>query len=427
MLAQEDPGGPRIHAPPPSPAPSRRARWPALLAVLALGVVLPALLFEFKRYLPIARCPCALLFGIWGLALVVRGTRARGRSGRGALAFNLGVLFVGLAVVEVLLIRPPHPDIRYVQAPAHGAHRTRTQALGYVPVPDRRWRFAAEAEGEPVFDVHYTTDPRGRRLGPARDGAPDGSILCFGCSFTFGHGVEDHETYPWQLQELLGHRLRVENFAFIGYGPHQMLAQIQEGVVEAAVVAPPAHAVYLAIVDHPRRVTARQAISRFTPRFVLREDDTVVRDGLWADVTPSAWMPRVMQLLRHANLVARAEERIVEGGTAGDLRLYVAIVQQARAELRTRWPDCDFLVVVWDEEERLSGRLIRALEAAGIAPTRMSAIAPDFRTASDRYRLHSVDRHPSPYAHEVLATYLARRLPPPAAARPDAARAPDAR
>ncbi len=221
--------------------------------------------------------------------------------------------------------------------------------------------------------------------------------------------------------------LRVENFGFVGYGPHQMLAQLQEGVVEQAVTAPPVHAVYYAIVDHPRRVSAREAASRVTPRFVLQEDGAVVRDGLWKDVTTPLWERKVGRLLRHANIYARAKEHAVEGGTAGDLRLYVAIVQQAREEIHRRWPDCDFLVVVWDEEERLSRRLIEALEEAAIALVRMSDIAPDFRAATDRYRLHPADMHPNAQANRVLAEYLARRYGAPSPAGGDASSESDAR
>ena len=361
-----------------------------------------------------ASCPCALLFGVWGLVLLIRAVQVRRRSGRGALAFNVGVLLLGLAVLEVLLIRPPRADIRFLPASGAQARRMMSSALGYVPTPNRCVRSAVVVDGAPVFDVHYGIDPRGLRDGPPTADAPEGTVLCFGCSFTFGFGLEDDETYPWQLQQLVGGRLQVENLGYIGYGPHQMLAQIQEGVAEAAARAPVRHAVYLAIVDHPRRVSGREPSSRHTPRFDVTDDGTPIRRGLWSDEPSSVGPKRLLQLLRHANLFARVMEHVEEGGTAGDLRRYVAIVRQARDELHARWPDGQFHVVVWDDEDRLSARLIEALEGAGIEPIRMSEVAPDFRSDLERHRLHPADVHPSRHANRILAEYLAARFTAPA-------------
>lgn len=59
----------------------------------------------------------------------------------------------------------------------------------------------------------------------------DYKILAIGDSFTYGHGVNDDETYPVLLEELLknnGIQVKVDNAGVPGYGPDQEYAYIQE-------------------------------------------------------------------------------------------------------------------------------------------------------------------------------------------------------
>jgi len=82
---------------------------------------------------------------------------------------------------------------------------------------------------ELVYDVVYTTDEKGRRITPNNQSTADTLILLFGCSFTVGEGLNDHETFAWQLSELLGPKFQVYNYGFHGYGSHQMLALLESG------------------------------------------------------------------------------------------------------------------------------------------------------------------------------------------------------
>jgi hypothetical protein len=96
--------------------------------------------------------------------------------------------------------------------------------LGYLNSPNRETRIARV---EIPREVRYTarTDERGRR----RTGPPESNgavrkpeIWIFGCSFTFGAGVEDDESYPWLLQQRLP-AYAVRNYGVSGYGTLQSL------------------------------------------------------------------------------------------------------------------------------------------------------------------------------------------------------------
>ena len=52
-------------------------------------------------------------------------------------------------------------------------------------------------------------------------------VAFFGCSFMFGHGVEDDQTLPYYFVREAGGTFEGFNFAGEGWGPHQMLREIE--------------------------------------------------------------------------------------------------------------------------------------------------------------------------------------------------------
>jgi hypothetical protein len=52
--------------------------------------------------------------------------------------------------------------------------------------------------------IHYTVNSQGYRAAQFDQINWSESILCFGCSMTFGDGVDDHDTWPSQLGSILG-------------------------------------------------------------------------------------------------------------------------------------------------------------------------------------------------------------------------------
>jgi hypothetical protein len=68
---------------------------------------------------------------------------------------------------------------------------------------------------------------------------PKGKIIFLGDSFTFGHGLNDEETYPWLVQQKLA-EYTVKNFAVPGYGACQvyleLLELLQSGELNGATI-----------------------------------------------------------------------------------------------------------------------------------------------------------------------------------------------
>lgn len=152
--------------------------------------------------------------------------------------------------------------------------------------PRLGWRHTPGAVGRqrvvPDFDVTYRIDEDGGRRTPGRpDSGP--AILFLGGSFTFGHGVEDEETYPALLQARWRDH-RVVNRATNAWGTAHavsLLPELLESEPDVALV------VYGFITHHLKRnhrsrtwlTQLDEARGRRNPYFAI-EDGRLVHRGL---------------------------------------------------------------------------------------------------------------------------------------------------
>jgi hypothetical protein len=102
--------------------------------------------------------------------------------------------------------------------------------VGWLLSPNhvqRRHRYVG-TDGSVHYDVAYTVD-HGSRLTSRQSHAGNPVLVATGCSFTFGHGVNDQDSWPWLLQEWLP-GYRVLNVGAMGYGTDQALLAAQRQV-----------------------------------------------------------------------------------------------------------------------------------------------------------------------------------------------------
>jgi len=87
-------------------------------------------------------------------------------------------------------------------------------------------RHAKESGNKVVFDATYTFDNLYRRVVPGQPQRTDKFLVFFGGSQTFGEGLDDSDTIPAYVQQYAP-SYRVYNYAYRGYGPHQMLKKLE--------------------------------------------------------------------------------------------------------------------------------------------------------------------------------------------------------
>ena len=121
-------------------------------------------------------------------------------------------------------------------------------ALGWTLTDHIRYRKRLiDSAGVLQYDVTYTVES-GRRRTPPAPTAPDPKgappvVIAAGCSFTFGHGLNDEDTWPWLLQQQLS-GYEVLNAGVMGYGTDQALM-----AAERQIQLHPARAVILGFGD----------------------------------------------------------------------------------------------------------------------------------------------------------------------------------
>lgn len=144
-----------------------------------------------------------------------------------SVAFAFALVEVGARAAG---LRPYRPAIGVGRTDQyHGIH----PVLGYALRPGRfdiKFGDGHIWHSTHLADATRITHPPGDRRGALPQ------VWIFGCSFTYGWGLDDNETFPWRLQELLPDR-EVRNFGVGGYGTLQSLLQLREALGRSAAPA----------------------------------------------------------------------------------------------------------------------------------------------------------------------------------------------
>lgn len=195
------------------------------------------------------------------------------------LAFGIAMVLLILAAAEVIVPRFDAPRITVSREPVGANWRdpeTGIEDLMFYKETPGIWREIGSASGETVWEAVYTVGADRSRKVP--DQPLSGAILgCFGGSFTFGHGLNDHETIPAVLQSLF-RDVRVFNYGANGHGTSDAYLHLIHRLHEHSSIA---YVVYFMIDDHIDRVGlpfSHLAVNKDylrKPKFDLRNGELV--------------------------------------------------------------------------------------------------------------------------------------------------------
>ncbi len=267
--------------------------------------------------------------------------------------------------------------------------------LGWRLRPDATARHSAYE-----FRVVYRTDETGCRVTPAPS-ACDARVAVLGCSWTFGHGVGDDETFAHLLS---ASGLSCRNGGVPGYGPaHGLLLLGRPGWLEWAAS------------------TGAVLLYCWCPDQLLRawRRDSWIRVNSW--VSPTGRAHPVFDLehgeLVHGGLIG-LEDALAE--TTDSLRLIERMEWRISVELckamsaKTAARDVGFFVVLPpvrdDDEAAVVARMSTALAAAGVPHLDLER---GYRTDGGPRRrdlFFTSDSHPSPVWHRLVAGRLTEEM-----------------
>lgn len=323
-----------------------------------------------------------------------------------------GSIFFAFSAMEAYLL--------FTSQPADGINNASAQSHyvteGAVPEP-AAWesfvcgsRYAAHDQptlvahrldkfGKPVFDVQYGIRTSGRRRLPDMPQGTKYDLLLFGCSYTFGHSLEDEQTWPWHLATLLGSQWSIENYAMTGWSINQTLCLLEHDLVEIPR-GKENFAIYLAIKDHVRR----NDFFPGTPVYHLDEKGEAESGGKPAFNTLHR-APEIFngsQLAREiggwaSNMIMKHPERMTD--------LYLGLLKKTADLLKEKY-NTRLIVLIWPDIQYLASRIA----AQGIPVLDAKEMMEDWDKDPGAYYISPFDGHPNAKAATALARGVARYL-----------------
>lgn len=156
--------------------------------------------------------------------------------------------------------------------------------FGLIGQPGAKARHVKHA-----FDVTYSLDEDGFRVMPVPERA-DYQLAFLGCSYAFGHGVEDGQPFPAVLAAQAWKQCRVRNYSIPGWGTAQACLMLEDLLSSSD---PPQCVLYCWITHHLRRNYLSESwhgrINRVFPLFDVVDGDAVFlgprthEDANWPD------------------------------------------------------------------------------------------------------------------------------------------------
>jgi hypothetical protein len=273
----------------------------------------------------------------------------------------------------------------------------RTTDIGPQGKPGTHTARRRTRSGETIYSVTYTLGNDGFRVTPGQGDGPE-RINFFGCSVTFGEGLNDDETLPYFVSR--SGRYRVKNWAFSGYGPHQALAILQSdhdtsGSINVLVTAP----------WQAPRSACLPTWTLGSPRFRVDAKGNVIRNGECVGKSDNVLLQvvsrsKLFKLYRRSQALQMTQDQ--------QLELYLALVEKMHRLSFERGQR--FFVGFIKSNEGDFGydwneTIIARLRARGVAIVDLS-LAAKAEQSHVRYYIHPLDKHPNPRANEVRAELL---------------------
>jgi hypothetical protein len=372
-----------------------------------------AFLNEFllqNGYIVILATFSLLLFGLGKIS-----TRFIAKS----IFYNLFALFIALLLYETFLWFKDEPQIeRLIQRGSwfDNGNYSHSDLLGYVPKGNGDFKaMKMTIHGDTVYDVHYTIKD-GIRYTPNSNETGSETAVFFGCSFTFGTGVNDTETLPYHFNEAAGRHFRIKNCGLPGYGPHQMLALTESNLFDSLFILKGSMAIYGFIPDHIRRCAGYSSWDENGPHYEFI-NNKISRVGKFGEskrlILNSEYLTRVWQnSFTYRNNFSPSKRK----ATHDDAIRAVEIVKRSNEIFKSK--GVTFSIIVWNEGRKGAGVedeelhfFYHSIRSLGISIFFVSDIV-----SSDVYKndisLYSIpnDGHPTSYFYQIVAQSIYNQM-----------------
>ena len=364
-------------------------------------------IFSLKVFLTI-HSPVFTILLIWLVFFIILVKQCSGACK--IISFNIASILFLLISVESFCYLSFYPKIKegkmhHYEGSYNGEYFQRDTILGYGPMKDTIISSKKFYNGQMIYDVHYTILKNGLRITPRSHLAcNDECIFFFGGSYTFGEGVNDSSSMPYIVG--LHQDKKVHNLGFHGYGPQQMLAAIENRVIDCN----PALAIYQALPSHIGRASGFSSYDRNGPKYTF-QNGILKHSGKFSDKDKD--MRYSIKKLKNSYFYQKYFGKDRYRNADENTKLYLEIVNAAKNKLESYYSDIEFHVILWDNDlhnQKSKRLIIDGLKKRKVNYHLLTDIISDINNNHEKYTLSSNDSHPNYYAHKIIAQYIIESL-----------------
>lgn len=278
--------------------------------------------------------------------------------------------------------------------------------LGYKPKPDTSHVGTRTKDGKIIYSINYSTDANSLRVTPLDTTKPRTKYAQFyGCSMTFGEGVQNNETMPYFFGEY-DSTYRPYNFAYSGYGPHQMLARLETENAKNIVKENTGIGFYIYINDHVNRVLGTMTNYGYNggqAPYYHQVDGQLKHDGLFKEGRKvRSW---IFEQLLKSNILKLFKIGYPFKITEQDYELTAEVMAEASRDYKKQFGNDNFYVIIYPTTID-SSLIINLLKQKGVKVLDYSKL---FNPLEKGYAIPD-DEHPTALANEILIKQLVKDI-----------------
>lgn len=325
--------------------------------------------------------------------------------------FLVGILMIAVELIFFFLLGMPNKQKQFFSKPDITNRMDSPSVLGTAPHADTSYmdlKYSEDNPADTAYYARYTIDKNYRRFTPDHDSTRKKYALFFGCSITFGQGLNDNETFPYAFQKLT-QEYNSYNYGYIGYGTNQMLARLQHENLSESVQEKDGIAFYVFFDGHINRNIAAMSTVSWTqagPYYYLK-DNELIRKGTFQ--TDRFWTTSIYKLLSQSSIFKYFKIDLPFKYTKEHFQLTVRTIKEAKKEYQNQFGNDEFYVITFPSYHFISEEdylyFLELLKDEGIK-------CYDLRNIINYTGKHTFngDPHPTAQTDEMIAEELVKRM-----------------
>ncbi|GEM_PF-932572 len=281
--------------------------------------------------------------------------------------------------------------------------------------------------GNNPHTFYFETDTKGRRITPQPNTDNKGiNCLFFGCSFTFGTGVNNNQTLPYYFGQLHP-EIEVYNYGIPGGSPQEIYLQSTQSEIFADISPKHTVVIYSFISDHLRRLKGTLNLIFRAPKWVgcLPKlefvNDRIINKGKFEETHP--YLFSFANILSKSLLVKQminyTQLDYPSPFTNENYDFLYILLNETKNQLSTYFPNLDFVIFIYPEHCSTPNtcpnlnyfmNLLNEKKNLWVISCEEKEIQEKYSHLKSLEEHIILDGHPSPECYELFAEWINKEL-----------------